>query len=156
MGANFKISVCSNVMEKQAFSTFSVPQLCHSLISTPENDNIFKAVKPFLKRQMHKTRSYCAIKSMPHGSKSKTVRAQSFQGIAGTGLVYLPKDIQLAEILLDQLMKFPSGRYDDGVDACSASSGTSSRSSIKLNAAPISYRNQPNPQSSKSITRILP
>ena len=57
---------------------------------------------------------------MPHGSKSKVVRAQSFQGIAGMGLVYLPKDNQLAEILLDQLMKFPSGRYDDGVDACSA------------------------------------
>ena len=36
------------------------------------------------------------------------------------GLVYLPKGNQLAEILLDQLMKFPSGRYDDGVDACSA------------------------------------
>ena len=69
---------------------------------------------------MRKTQAYCAIKSMPHGSKAKVVRAQSFQGIAGMGLVYLPKDNQLAEILLDQLMKFPSGRYDDGVDACSA------------------------------------
>lgn len=86
----------------------------------PEDDNIFKAVKPFLKRRMLDEGVYCAIKAMPHGSKAKPVRAQAFQGLSAMGLVHLPEDHAATEILLDQLVKFDAGRYDDGVDACSA------------------------------------
>jgi phage terminase large subunit-like protein len=90
------------------------------LFLIPEDDNIFKAVAPFLKKRMRDANALCAIESMPHGSKAKVIRAQSFQGIAGMGLVHLPKDNALAEVLLDQLLKFDAGKYDDGVDACSA------------------------------------
>lgn len=90
------------------------------LALVPEDDNIFKAVRPFLQKMLRNEKAWCAIQSMPHGSRAKTVRAQSFQGLAGMGLVHLPKDNALAEVLLDQLLKFDAGRYDDGVDACSA------------------------------------
>jgi len=90
------------------------------LALVPEDDNIFKAVKPFLKKRMRKEQALCSIRSVPHGGKKKTIRAASFQGIAGMGLVHLPKNHELSEVLLDQLLRFPAGRYDDGVDACSA------------------------------------
>jgi predicted phage terminase large subunit-like protein len=90
------------------------------LAQVPEVDNIFMAVKPFIRKRMRDSGIRCAIQSMPHGSKAKTVRAQAFQGIAALGQVHFPRAHPLSEMLLDQLLKFDAGRYDDGVDACSA------------------------------------
>ena len=89
------------------------------LALVPEHDNIFKAVEPFIRQQMRKRNARAMIAPMPHGGRSKEVRAQAFQGIAAMGDVSIP-DTPAGEYLLDQLLKFPAGRHDDGVDACAA------------------------------------
>jgi hypothetical protein len=44
--------------------------------------------------------------------------ARSFQALVQQSLVYFPKT-EWADSLIGQLCKFPAGKYDDGVDACS-------------------------------------
>lgn len=84
-----------------------------------ESDSIFKAVLPFIRRKMVERNVRCPVQEIPHGGRNKPLRAQAFQGIAAEGSISLP-DTGDGEFLLNQLMKFPNGRFDDGVDACAA------------------------------------
>jgi len=47
------------------------------------------------------------------------VRARPFQARSAMGKVYLPKHAPWLPDLMGQLMRFPAGKYDDGVDVCS-------------------------------------
>src|SRR5207248_1119052 len=50
----------------------------------------------------------------------KDARARSFQALASMGKVFLPAaPVQWKADLIGQLTRFPTGRFDDGVDVCS-------------------------------------
>jgi len=48
----------------------------------------------------------------------KPTRARAFQALAANGKVAFPK-APWANDVIDQLVRFPAGKHDDAVDACS-------------------------------------
>lgn len=78
---------------------------------------IYRAVEPALQRRMRERKSLCRMETLPSVS-DKPTSARGFQARAARGLVYLP-DTSEGEAVLDELLRFPAGRYDDEVDACS-------------------------------------
>lgn len=82
-----------------------------------ESGPIRKAVEPFLKRRMQERRAYCRLEWLP-SIHDKPTRARPFQALAAMGNVSLLAD-ERGDRLLDQLLKFPAGKHDDGVDVCS-------------------------------------
>lgn len=82
-----------------------------------EGGVIQKAIEPALMKRMRTRRDYCRLEWLP-SVRDKPTRARSFQALAASGQVYLPRT-QWADDLLDQLVRFPAGKYDDGVDVCS-------------------------------------
>lgn len=83
-----------------------------------ESGPIRKAIEPFLKRRMNERRTPCRLEWLP-SIADKVVRARPFQARAAMEKVYLPKRAPWLPDLKSQLMRFPAGRYDDGVDVCS-------------------------------------
>jgi predicted phage terminase large subunit-like protein len=84
----------------------------------PEDDNNWKAAAPFIKRMMREQENYCRIEPIsPHGS-DKPTKAQSFQGMASSGRVWIVEGPEGDEIIAEYL-KFPAGKHDDEVDAAS-------------------------------------
>jgi predicted phage terminase large subunit-like protein len=88
------------------------------LIWFGESGPIKKAIEPFLKRRMQERQAPCRLEWLP-SIADKVVRARAFQARAAMGNVYLPKHAQWLPDLMSQLMRFPAGKYDDGVDVCS-------------------------------------
>lgn len=78
---------------------------------------IRKAVEPFMIKRMRERKSYCHIEWLA-SIRDKPTRARSFQARASMGKVYLPNN-DIGHRLLDQLLRFPAGAYDDAVDVCS-------------------------------------
>jgi phage terminase large subunit-like protein len=82
----------------------------------PEDDNNWKSVAGFIKREMHRERAWCRIEPIsPHGS-DKPTKAQAFQGMAAMGMVHIPYSSDGDEVI-EQYIKFPAGKHDDEVDA---------------------------------------
>ena len=79
---------------------------------------IRKAIEPYLKRRMEERHAYCWIEWLPSIS-DKPTRARSFQALASMGKVKLPKNAPWKADLLSQLLRFPAGKHDDGVDVLS-------------------------------------
>ena len=84
-----------------------------------ETGPIKRAVEPFLMKAMVDRKQYVTCEWLPHGGANKEANARSFQALASVGRVRFPKDAPWAERVIDQLLRFPSGRYDDAVDTCS-------------------------------------
>ena len=83
-----------------------------------ETGPIKRAVEPYLQKAMTDRRLYVACEWLPHGAANKEANARSFQALASVGKVRFPRTAW-AEHVIDQLLRFPSGRHDDAVDACS-------------------------------------
>jgi len=83
-----------------------------------ESGVIRKAVEPFLKKRMQERRTPCRLEWLP-SIADKVARARAFQAKAAMGDVFLPTHASWKADLVSQLMKFPAGKYDDGVDVCS-------------------------------------
>lgn len=77
---------------------------------------IRKAVEPFLIKRMMELKAYCQIEWVA-SVRDKPTRARSFQARAAMGKVYLPNN-EIGHRLLDQLLRFPAGSFDDAVDVC--------------------------------------
>jgi predicted phage terminase large subunit-like protein len=88
------------------------------LIWFGESGPIKKAIEPFLKRRMQERQTPCRLEWLP-SIADKVVRARPFQARAAMGNVYLPTHASWLPDLMSQLMRFPAGKYDDGVDVCS-------------------------------------
>jgi predicted phage terminase large subunit-like protein len=82
-----------------------------------EGGVIQKAIGPALSKRMRQRNDYVRLEWLP-SVHDKPTRARSFQALAANGQVALPKT-QWADDLIDQLTRFPAGKYDDGVDVCS-------------------------------------
>jgi predicted phage terminase large subunit-like protein len=81
-----------------------------------EGGVIRRAVEPFLRRSMDDRRTYVATEWLP-STGDKPAMARSFQAMCAAGKVHIPRT-EWGERLLDQLMRFPNGRYDDACDTC--------------------------------------
>lgn len=82
-----------------------------------EGGQIQRAVEPFLKMRMDQRRVTCMMEWLP-SITDKQSRARSFQALAATRGVVLPK-ADWAYRLVDELVRFPMGKHDDAIDVCS-------------------------------------
>jgi len=89
----------------------------HELIMfSAEKGQIRRAIAPWLRRRQDQRKKWFDIEEMPHiGDKS--ANARSFQAMAKVGKVYIPK-CEWGDKLMNQLLKFPAGAFDDKVDVC--------------------------------------
>jgi hypothetical protein len=89
----------------------------------PEDDNNWKAVSGFVRREMISQikkgkKCMCRIEPVsPHGN-DKPTKAQPFQAMAIRGQVHIPEGPD-GDSIIDQYLKFPTGANDDEVDAAS-------------------------------------
>ena len=88
------------------------------LIWFGESGPIKKSIEPFLKRRMQERSTFCRLEWLS-SIHDKVVRARPFQARAAMGNVYMPAHAPWKPELMSQLMRFPAGKYDDGVDVCS-------------------------------------
>lgn len=82
-----------------------------------EKGVIEKAIKPALVREMREKQVAFRHEWVP-SITDKVARSRSFQSMASMRKVSLLKDDR-GERVLNQLLKFPGGKYDDAVDTCS-------------------------------------
>ena len=81
-----------------------------------ESGMIRRALEPLIKKRMRERKAFCRLEWLPT-TGDKVAMSRGFQAMTQLGVVHFPvKD--WAESLVSQLVKFPGGRYDDGVDAC--------------------------------------
>lgn len=82
----------------------------------PEDDNNWKSVAGYVKRQMRREQQYIVLHPIsPHG-EDKIVKAQALQGLVSSGFVYIPVGPE-GDDIIDQYVKFPGAKHDDEVDA---------------------------------------
>ncbi len=82
-----------------------------------EGGPIAKAIEPILKKRARERRDYCRFEWMP-SIHDKPTRARPFQARLSMGKVYFPKT-DWADTLTRQMLRFPAGVHDDGVDVLS-------------------------------------
>jgi hypothetical protein len=82
-----------------------------------EKGVIKKAVAPFFKIMMNQAKAFCRVEWIA-SVKSKVIRARAFQGMAAQGKVHIPIG-PVGDAIIDQLLRFPTGRNDDKVDVLS-------------------------------------
>lgn len=81
----------------------------------PEDDNNWKSAEPFIKQRMRDEEVLTVIHPMkPHG-QDKATRAQSAQGMAASGRIWIPEGPE-GDAILDELVKFPTAAHDEEVD----------------------------------------
>jgi predicted phage terminase large subunit-like protein len=88
------------------------------LIWFGEAGPIRKAIEPYLKARMLERGTLCRLEWLS-SINDKVVRARPFQAKASMGNVFVPAHSGWLADLMSQLMRFPAGKYDDGVDVCS-------------------------------------
>lgn len=81
-----------------------------------EKGHISKAIGPFLRKRMHEESIYCAIDEV-NPAKDKQTRAQAIRGRMAMGKVFFPRFAHWWQDALNEMLKFPSARHDDFVDA---------------------------------------
>lgn len=82
-----------------------------------EGSLIDKAIGPAIRRRMRETQCFTVLETLP-SMTDKASRLQSFHARAKAGTIHLPLKRTWAEDVLNQLIKFPAGRYDDKADVC--------------------------------------
>lgn len=80
-----------------------------------EAGQIKRSVGPFIKKRQMERKIWTYRRQYP-SSTNKSVRAQSIRGRAAMNKLYLPRNATWMEPFLNELLVFPSGRYDDQVD----------------------------------------
>lgn len=79
---------------------------------------IRRATEPFLMQRMQQREAFCRIEWLA-SIADKPTRARPIQALASMGKVFFPKNAVWKNELMNQLLKFPAGKYDDGVDVLS-------------------------------------
>jgi predicted phage terminase large subunit-like protein len=81
-----------------------------------ETGQIRRAVEPFQAMRSRARHIYPRLEWIVRAG-DKAAMARSFQGMASSGMVHIPYT-DWGDRLIDQLCKFPMGKYDDAVDVC--------------------------------------
>lgn len=79
-----------------------------------ETGPIRRSVEPFLTRRMRERRAYCRLEWLTRGHDKATC-ARPLQAMAAMGRVKIA-DTEYGHHLLNQMLQFPAGKYDDAVD----------------------------------------
>lgn len=82
-----------------------------------EGGLIDKAIKPAMKQAMRLNQRYVAVESLP-SLHDKSMKLQAFHARAHAGTIHFPVRRPWAEHVIEQLVKFPGGRWDDAADVC--------------------------------------
>lgn len=82
-----------------------------------EGGTLDKGIGPFIRKEMRRNRTYVTVDTLP-SLENKGVKLQAFHAMASAGAVHFPIKRPWAERVIDQLVKFPSGRFDDAADVC--------------------------------------
>ena len=80
-----------------------------------EGGLIEKTIGPFVRAQMIHNRAWTVLQELP-SLTDKASRLQTLHGMCSMGAVHLPINRKWAEEMINQLIKFPAGRWDDGAD----------------------------------------
>jgi predicted phage terminase large subunit-like protein len=83
-----------------------------------ESGTIRRAVEPFMRKRMVERGAMCRVEWLASIS-DKPTRARSIQAMLSMGRVLFPKHSGWASDLKGQMLRFPVGKYDDGVDVMS-------------------------------------
>jgi predicted phage terminase large subunit-like protein len=81
-----------------------------------EGGLIDKAIGPSIRKSMRDARAFVAIESLP-SLQDKAIKLQAFHAMATAKAVHFPMT-PWAERVVEQLIKFPAGRWDDAADVC--------------------------------------
>lgn len=81
----------------------------------PEDDNNWKSAAPFIVKRMDEEGVRTRIEPMSPQGADKAAKAQSFQGMASMGRVWIPLGPEGDEVI-EQYVKFPAGAHDEEVD----------------------------------------
>lgn len=82
-----------------------------------EGGLIDKAIGPFLRRRMMETQKFASIDSLT-SIMDKGAKLESFHARCEAGGVHFPHNRKWADRVIEQLVKFPGGRWDDAADVC--------------------------------------
>ncbi len=82
-----------------------------------EGGLIDKAIGPTIRSAMQHSQKFVAIEMLP-SLDDKAVKLQAFHARATAGTVHFPIRRPWAENCIEQLVKFPGGRWDDKADVC--------------------------------------
>ena len=89
-----------------------------SAITGIERGHIEMTLRPFLEKRIREERlTSFYIEELNPGKRDKIARARSIQGRMQQGLVYFRKHCNATAQLVAEMMRFPNGVHDDGVDA---------------------------------------
>jgi predicted phage terminase large subunit-like protein len=81
-----------------------------------EGGLIDKAIGPTKRKAMRDAKAFVSIESLP-SLQDKGIKLQSFHAMASAGAIHFPI-CPWAERVVEQLVKFPAGRWDDAADVC--------------------------------------
>jgi predicted phage terminase large subunit-like protein len=82
-----------------------------------EGGLIDKAIGPTIRSAMQHARKYVAVESLP-SLQDKGIKLQAFHARATAGCIHFPVKRRWAEQCIEDLVKFPGGRWDDKPDVC--------------------------------------
>ena len=82
-----------------------------------EGGIIDKAIGPAKRKAMRDARTYVSIESLP-SLMDKGVKLQAFHAMATAHAIHFPVKRAWADRVIEQLVKFPAGRWDDAADVC--------------------------------------
>ena len=69
-------------------------------------------------RRMQEREAYCWLEWLP-SIADKTARARSIQARASMGKVFFPRHATWKNEVMQQMLRFPTGKHDDAVDVFS-------------------------------------
>ena len=82
-----------------------------------EGGLIDKALAPHVRKAMRDAHAYTVLESLP-SMQDKGLKLQAFHSMVANGMVFWPMGLEWTERVIDQLIKFPGGRWDDAADVC--------------------------------------
>ncbi len=99
-----------------------------------EGGLIDKAIGPNIRKEMRRNRTYTAIESLP-SLQDKGIKLQAFHAMATAHVIHFPCPTfsPWSGRVIEQLVKFPGGRWDDAADVC----GLIGRGVDKMNDAQV-------------------
>lgn len=82
-----------------------------------EGGLIDKAIGPAIRSAMRHANKFVTVESLP-SLQDKSIKLQAFHARATAGTIHFPVKRQWADNCIEQLVKFPAGRWDDKADVC--------------------------------------
>lgn len=134
-GANYSVVIVVGVDEKDDIYVLDVlrgrwdaNEIVDSLIHVQrtwapqlvgiERTHVEQAIGPFLEKRIREEKLWSmAIEPLSPGRRDKPLRAKPIQGRMRQGKVLLPRGKSFLEWFIPELLRFPNGVHDDGVDA---------------------------------------